>query len=529
MNYIDKIKSREELKASIDQSRSDGKTVVLCHGCFDILHPGHVRHLAWAKRQGDLLAVTVSGDDVIQKGASRPFVPQNLRAENLAALEVVDHVSIDSGEWAGPILDFVRPDIYVKGKEFESVYSGRFGNERKLVADYGGQVRFSSGDVVFSSTKIIQRFGDELASSVDLDAQFRSRNRIDLGQLRDCIDKLTSLRVLIIGDLYLSEEFSCDAGGTGSDTHGLEWQSQVVETRVGGAAAMAQYLAGMGTQIRLFGLLGEDAEGDKFSQEISNTRIQNQSIALKDGRTLVRTRYSSESQVLLNVRNNRNFRLPTDVESQFNARITEAIEDVEVIIIVDDGYGTVTDEIVAHLGKLGATRGIPIIGKVACRPPIADILRLRGISLLVCTERTARMSLNDPDGGVADLGAVVLRDGQSRCVAISLEEGGYIMLDSKGQSLDDLRSLNHSHELKQRLAIEFLAAPLRSHRPQFSGISVFTGITALGMGTGIGMMEAAYLGKCAALAASHQMPGSVDELAKFVEMLFINATPDPVP
>src|SRR5258708_5534287 len=109
MNYHEKIVSPKRLQAIVKKARTAGKVVVQCHGCFDILHPGHLRYLTWAKERGDVLVVSVSADKVVQKGHMRPYVPQDLRAENLAALEVVDQVTIDDGDWAGPILELVKP------------------------------------------------------------------------------------------------------------------------------------------------------------------------------------------------------------------------------------------------------------------------------------------------------------------------------------------------------------------------------------------------------------------------------------
>src|ERR1041385_7045174 len=111
MNYHKKIVSIDQLRESVSRAQAEGKVVVQCHGCFDILHPGHLRHLAWARQQGDLLTVSVSADSVVNKGLLRPYVPQDLRAENLAALEVVDFVTIDDHEWAGPILELLKPNI----------------------------------------------------------------------------------------------------------------------------------------------------------------------------------------------------------------------------------------------------------------------------------------------------------------------------------------------------------------------------------------------------------------------------------
>ena len=94
MNYHKKIIPVDQLREIVQRAQAEGKVVVQCHGCFDILHPGHLRHLAWAKGQGDILIVSVSADKVVNKGFLRPYVPEGLRAENLAALEMVDYVSI---------------------------------------------------------------------------------------------------------------------------------------------------------------------------------------------------------------------------------------------------------------------------------------------------------------------------------------------------------------------------------------------------------------------------------------------------
>jgi len=153
MNCKSKIKTRDELKKIIQQHKKNGDIIVQCHGCFDVLHPGHIRYLQFAKSLGDILVVSITGDDFIYKGDDRPFIPEELRAEAVASLQFVDYVYLDYESWAGPILKYLKPDIYVKGKEYENIFTGRFGEERKIVESYGGKVYFGSGDVVFSSSK----------------------------------------------------------------------------------------------------------------------------------------------------------------------------------------------------------------------------------------------------------------------------------------------------------------------------------------------------------------------------------------
>src|SRR5262249_3137121 len=115
--YSQKIKTPEQL-ASVIGTRPRSKTVIMCHGMFDIVHPVHLRHCMDAKGQADILVASVTADEHNQKSNLRPYVPEDLRAMNLAALEVVDYVIIDRN--ATPIENIKRlqPDFFAKGYEY---------------------------------------------------------------------------------------------------------------------------------------------------------------------------------------------------------------------------------------------------------------------------------------------------------------------------------------------------------------------------------------------------------------------------
>src|ERR1041384_7359857 len=118
-DYSRKVKSIDELCAVIGP-RPRKKRVVMCHGTFDLVHPGHIRHLIYAKSKADILVASLTSDAHINKANYRPFVPQDLRAMNLAALECVDYVIVD--ENATPIenLKFIQPDLFAKGYEYSA-------------------------------------------------------------------------------------------------------------------------------------------------------------------------------------------------------------------------------------------------------------------------------------------------------------------------------------------------------------------------------------------------------------------------
>src|SRR4051812_20976075 len=155
MGPLRKICTLEQLIEFRRAAHAAGRTVVHCHGCFDIVHPGHIHHLQFARSLGDILIVSVSADSHVNKGVDRPLIPDDLRATTLAALECVDAVYLNTDATAVELLDQLQPDVYVKGQEYAHNSDPRFLAERDTVTRHGGRVVFSSGDVVYSSTAII--------------------------------------------------------------------------------------------------------------------------------------------------------------------------------------------------------------------------------------------------------------------------------------------------------------------------------------------------------------------------------------
>ena len=155
MSESPKIISSDEARKLLQTAQQSGEVVVLCHGCFDIVHPGHIRHLQQAAKFGDRLIVTITRDVDLAKGESRPLIPQELRAENLAALDCVSWVAVNPRPTAAELLEQLKPDVYVKGREYEHNEDPRFHEEKDIVERNGGRVVFTSGDVVFSSSALI--------------------------------------------------------------------------------------------------------------------------------------------------------------------------------------------------------------------------------------------------------------------------------------------------------------------------------------------------------------------------------------
>lgn len=149
----------DSLANFLRQLREEGKKIVLCHGCFDLMHPGHIKYFQAAKEMGNILAVTVTPDRYVDKGPGRPAFSEILRAESIAALACTDFVSINRWPTAEETLRLLRPDYYVKGQEFENLIdkTGKIQAEYEVVKEIGAEMRFTH-EIVFSSTKLLNQY-----------------------------------------------------------------------------------------------------------------------------------------------------------------------------------------------------------------------------------------------------------------------------------------------------------------------------------------------------------------------------------
>lgn len=150
----EKIRSLEQLAAEVAALQSEGRVVVLANGVFDLFHVGHVRYLAGARREGDVLIVAVNGDDSARrhKGPGRPFLPATERAEILAALQCVDRVVIFEENDVERVLRTLRPDVHAKGTD----YTADNVPEREVTASYGGRTAIVGDPKDHSSTDLLR-------------------------------------------------------------------------------------------------------------------------------------------------------------------------------------------------------------------------------------------------------------------------------------------------------------------------------------------------------------------------------------
>lgn len=151
------VYSVDELAEVIKDARASGKVVGLCHGCFDIVHIGHIRHFAAARGLCDLLFVSVTGDQFVNKGPDRPVIPEQERAEVVSSLKSVAGAMINQYPTAIEALTRLKPSVYFKGQEYQTSKDARYLKEKETAESLNIEVRYTY-EKVHSSSKIIFAF-----------------------------------------------------------------------------------------------------------------------------------------------------------------------------------------------------------------------------------------------------------------------------------------------------------------------------------------------------------------------------------
>ena len=242
--YRRKVKTVEEL-ARILGKRPRKKKVIMCHGVFDVVHPGHLRHLIYAKSKAHVLVASVTADVHISKGHYRPHVPQDLRAFNLAAFEIVDYVIIDTNSTPIRNISTLQPDFFAKGYEYTaSGMPARTEEEAEALREYGGKLIFTPGDIVYSSSKLI----DLAPPSIRIEkllALMDSEN-LTFNDLRASLDRLRGKRVHVVGDTIVDSYTRTTLIGGQTKTPTMSVLYEQRDDYIGGAAIVAEHLRAAG-------------------------------------------------------------------------------------------------------------------------------------------------------------------------------------------------------------------------------------------------------------------------------------------
>ena len=346
-----KILSIDHLAAEIAARQLEGRRVVHCHGVFDPMHIGHIRHFAAARAFGDLLVVTVTPDRFVNKGPHRPVFPDELRAEAIAALETVDYVAINNWPTAIETIQTLRPNIFVKGSEFRGGkdLTGAIKLEEEASVSVGGKLEFTD-DMTFSASHLVNRHLSVFPQEVsDYLADFSART--PTAEILKFLDRARDLKVLIVGETIIDDYQYVEAIGKSSKEPTLVVKSLTSDRFVGGAAAVANHVAGFCQRVSLHSVLGEIHTEEAFIRSKLKNNIDARFLIRERSPTIVKRRFIEQYfySKLFEVYELNDER-PTAAESEaWTASLAGRLAEFDVVIVIDSGHGFLTREMITLL------------------------------------------------------------------------------------------------------------------------------------------------------------------------------------
>lgn len=431
--YGHKIKTVEELLAVIGPFPRDEK-VIMCHGVFDVVHPGHVRHLLFAKGKAEILIASITADKHISKGTYRPHVPQDLRAINLAALELVDYILIDKNPTPLDNIHTIQPDYFAKGYEYVSNgVPQKTADEAEVIEAYGGEIIFTPGDIVYSSSNLIEAASPTI--SIEKLLTLMDAEGIDFNTLRNTVEKLGGFRVHVVGDTIVDSYTYTTMAGSQAKTPTM---SVLYENRIdfiGGAAIVAKHLRAAGAAVTFSTVLGQDASAEFVLNGLKEADIDCRSVIVPTRATTNKNAIVAGGYRLLKIDTVDNSSISDHVLEEISHTIRDVLADA--VVFSDFRHGIFNRRTIPKM-----TQAIPdgtyrvADSQVASR--WGNITEFKGFDLITPNEREARFSLADQDSGIRPLAAQLYEEAQCNLLIMKLGDRGTI--SCRGGDHDSLDS-----------------------------------------------------------------------------------------
>lgn len=396
----------------------EAASVAFVSGNFNIVHPGHLRLLRFAAEQADVLVVGVNADKT-----AGVTVPQDVRLENVRAMGVVDH-AVALSEPAHKFIAELKPDVVVKGKEFEA----RFNSEQAAVDSYGGRLVFSSGELRFTSLSLLERdYTDADISAIRKPLDFPIHHGFEIPELKTILAKMAGMRVLVIGDLIIDEYVTCDAIGMSQEDPTIVVTPIMTKTFVGGAGGVAAHARGLGADVRYCTVVGEDEFATFALDTLAEQGVQCDHFADSTRPTTRKQRYRALNKTLLRVNHLRHHPVSAEIQGRMLGAIQGALAKCDLVLFSCFNYGCLPQDLVDAVTAKASDARVMLAADSQASSQLGDVSRFRNMGLITPTEREARLAMNDFETGLAAIGEGLMAKSEAEHLVITLGAEGMLI------------------------------------------------------------------------------------------------------
>ena len=433
LKWKDKIRSPIELAEIIKDKKNQGKIVAQCHGVFDLLHRGHLHQFEQVKSRADILVVSLTADQYVLKGPGRPVFNQNIRAEMMAALELVDFVTIIESVSAVEIIKLLRPDYYVKGQSYQEAskdITGKIGPEVEAISTVGGEIIFTN-EMPIRSTPLLNSYIDPYPEDVLLFLDsFKKKNPFP--SFVNAVNRFQNLRIILIGETIVDQYDYVEPMDVSPKGRVITTRHLSSESFAGGILACANHMATFCSTVDVVSALGSRNSHKGFVSRSLAENVKPWFLIREGVDTLVKRRQVENYRFLKQSETyyGDESRLREKEENELFNRLCAVRNDYDLIFIVDYGHGLITPRIIdfisrkSHKSKLAVNVQINSANKgfhFITRYPFADFISLADFEV--------RLAFCDRESSPQDLTKKLIEKLSASTVAITLGRKGSIVSD----------------------------------------------------------------------------------------------------
>jgi len=392
-----------------------------------------------ARELGGRVVVVVESDILAGPDA---YVSEDMRLEGVKSNSYIDDAFIERDSINSAILR-LKPDIVLKGKEHEE----RLNPEAEILKSYGGQLRFSSGDTLFSGFGFSSQTDKSNKKNISIPDQYLNRHKIKRSQLVERIKQNERVKVIVLGDLIVDEYIDCQPIGMSQEDPTLVVSPMATKSYTGGAGIVAAHAVGLGANVEFVTIVGDDSAREFAETQLTQYGVHHRLIIDNTRPTTVKQRFRAKGKTLLRLNRYRESSISKQLQGLILADLEQKLENAGVLVFSDFNYGVLPTELVEKIVIKCKALGIYTVADSQSSSQLGDILRFRGVDLVTPTEREMRVSMKDRESGLVALVEAYSNQAGVKNVFLKLGEDGMLVhsVDPRfgGFLTDELPALNN--------------------------------------------------------------------------------------
>ena len=339
----------------LNKIRKSKKTIVMCHGVFDLFHVGHLNHLNEAKKYGDILVVSVTSDTFVNKGPGRPFFNIHQRLQILSSVNIIDYLIISDSPNSVSNINKIRPNIYFKGPDYKNLpqdFTGFINDEIKALKKNNGRIIFGSGET-FSSSVILNKISNFTKDQKKIISYIKKSYNFE--QIFSKISNLSkNLKILVVGEMIIDRFVFCSALGKSGKEAILNLEQKQDINYIGGSGAICNNLVDFTKKNELLSFLGSKDSKLSFVKKNLSKKTKTNFFYKKNSKTIVKTKFidNSTNNKLMGLYDFDDKKLSQLEEKIFIKKLKQSLKRNNFIIVSDYGHGLISNKVANMISKM---------------------------------------------------------------------------------------------------------------------------------------------------------------------------------